>query len=300
MRVFLSWSGPESRAVAIFLRGWLKGVIQALDPWMSEEDIGKGTVSFLEILKSLDGAGAGVVIFTRGNLGAPWLYFEAGALAQKVGGSEPSSVLKLVCTYLYGVKPEDLLRLPLGNYQGTRAESREDTLRLVSSLNTLVSHPLDKQELEDSFGRRWDDLDRELRRIKEAKLEDAPAPKQADPADLLQSVLAALARLPSEVALQVTSELRQSATARAYLRGVLGEADEPDSLASAMRRMRMRPPPEIQPQIITDPELLAALGPPPPELSMNARAAARARTKVEEAAKSTRETPPAKQKEEKE
>jgi hypothetical protein len=42
MKVFISWSGPRSQAIAQTLHTWLKDVIQTLDPWISVEDIDKG------------------------------------------------------------------------------------------------------------------------------------------------------------------------------------------------------------------------------------------------------------------
>jgi len=41
MKVFISWSGQRSAAVADALRYWLPKVIQALEPWMSADDIEK-------------------------------------------------------------------------------------------------------------------------------------------------------------------------------------------------------------------------------------------------------------------
>jgi len=42
MKVFISWSVQRSAAVADALRYWLPKVIQALEPWMSADDIEKG------------------------------------------------------------------------------------------------------------------------------------------------------------------------------------------------------------------------------------------------------------------
>lgn len=42
MKIFISWSGTRSRAMAVALRNWLPDVVQAFKPFMSEEDIEKG------------------------------------------------------------------------------------------------------------------------------------------------------------------------------------------------------------------------------------------------------------------
>jgi len=42
MKVFISWSGGMSKAVAETLREWLPCVIQAVEPWMSAHDIERG------------------------------------------------------------------------------------------------------------------------------------------------------------------------------------------------------------------------------------------------------------------
>ena len=49
MKIFICWSGPLSHAVAELLRVWLKSVIQAVDPFLSSENIPKGTDWFSTI-----------------------------------------------------------------------------------------------------------------------------------------------------------------------------------------------------------------------------------------------------------
>ncbi len=81
MKVFISWSGDRSRVVAEALRDWLPNVIQALDPWISE-DIAKGTKWLSKIDEELDKARVGIICSTMENCAATWIVFEASALAK--------------------------------------------------------------------------------------------------------------------------------------------------------------------------------------------------------------------------
>src|SRR5688572_14343462 len=92
-RVFLTWSGDRSKAVSTALRTWLPKVIQNLDPWMSDNDIDKGTRWASEISVQLHQSKIGIICLTPENIREPWVNFEAGALS-KLEGS-------YVCTYLY-------------------------------------------------------------------------------------------------------------------------------------------------------------------------------------------------------
>src|SRR5215475_10411412 len=84
LKVFISWSGDKSKAVAQQLKDWLPQVINALEPWISFEDIGKGRRWSPEIGAQLAATNAGIVCVTAANREHPWLLFESGALSKAV------------------------------------------------------------------------------------------------------------------------------------------------------------------------------------------------------------------------
>src|SRR5260370_13401202 len=117
MKVFISWSGDLSKRVAELLKQWLPDVLQSVEPWISSEDIEKGTVWFGEISKQLDEISVGIICVTQANVNAPWILFEAGALSN---GREKARV----CPLLIDLKPETLNQ-PLGQFNAVRATKRE-------------------------------------------------------------------------------------------------------------------------------------------------------------------------------
>lgn len=157
MKIFLSWSGDVSRNVAEALRDWLPNVLQAAQPWMSSEDIHKGSRWTAEMAGQLAEIKAGVVCLTRENLRAPWLHYEAGALSRTIDKT-------MVCPYLFGIKPTDVTG-PLIQFQASES-NRKDTLALTRTLNSALGSTklLDKQ-LDRAYERWWPDLDETLRSI---------------------------------------------------------------------------------------------------------------------------------------
>lgn len=75
--VFISWSGERSKGVAAALYDWLPMVVQSARPWMSEEDIEKGSRGLEDVGKALVAMGVGIICLTAGNLERPWILFEA-------------------------------------------------------------------------------------------------------------------------------------------------------------------------------------------------------------------------------
>lgn len=157
MRVFISWSGKRSEAVAQALSHWLPHMITSVRPWLSSDDIEKGARWNSEIAVQLRDSQIGIICLTEENLNAPWILFEAGAISKSLEGAR-------VCTFLFGIKPSDVGQ-PLGQFQATRA-TKEDTRKLVFSINrALGEDKVEDDVLENIFNQWWPFLERDLRAI---------------------------------------------------------------------------------------------------------------------------------------
>ncbi|MFN8475090.1 MAG: TIR domain-containing protein [Anaerolineae bacterium] len=157
VNVFLSWSGSRSRIVAEVLRDWLPKVHQLVHPWISV-DIEKGARWDGEIAARLDECRIGILCLTAENMREPWLLFEAGAISRTKDAR--------ACTYLFELKPSDLLGSPLASFQHTRADDKEDTRRLIRTINnSLGSEKLGERQLDASFDKWWPDLEAALSEI---------------------------------------------------------------------------------------------------------------------------------------
>ena len=102
------------------------GVVQRVEPWMSDDSIDGGARWNDAIVKALEETDFGIVCVTRANQTAPWLNFEAGAVAKKVGRGR-------VVPLLIDLPPTDL-EGPLTAFQW-RLLNEKDVRRLVHDLN---------------------------------------------------------------------------------------------------------------------------------------------------------------------
>jgi hypothetical protein len=188
MKVFISWSGERSRAVAEAFRVWLPNVIQTVDPWVSLADIEKGARWSTEITAQLEACSVGLICLTPENLSAHWLLFEAGALSKTVDKT-------FVCPYLLNLQPTDI-QGPLAQFQATTAEKPE-TRKLLHTINKASGdHALQVPQVDAAFEKWWSELDSQLQAISAVQL-SAP-PKRPD-RELLEEVLEtvrAMARRP--------------------------------------------------------------------------------------------------------
>jgi hypothetical protein len=69
MKVFISWSGQRSRAVARELHEWLQLVMPTtIEPWMSDSDLDKGSRWAVGLGQGLAEMSAGISVLTPENV----------------------------------------------------------------------------------------------------------------------------------------------------------------------------------------------------------------------------------------
>lgn len=203
MKIFLSWSGETSRQVALALRDFLPLVANVFEPWMSQEDIAKGSRWTQELSAKLDTTDAGILCLTRSNLSAEWLLFEAGALAKTANA--------LVCPYLFRLRPSEV-KGPLTLLQAvTSAEDKEENRKLVRTLYARVKDGrLTDALLDKAFDQWWDtDLSKRLANIAEPPESAVPARSTED---MLEEMLTILRGMASRSAV--------AESARAFIHGL--------------------------------------------------------------------------------
>ena len=207
MKVFISWSGNRSKAVATLLNEWLQLVLQAVRPWMSTE-MDRGSVWFAELTNQLKDTTIGIVCLTQDNLEKPWILFESGAVAK---GLERSRI----CTFLIDLAPTDVSD-PLAQFNHT-TPSKEGLFALVSTLNkALGDGALQVKTLEDVFNTYWPRFESGFEEILEKSPDGEHTTKRA-PDDLLVEILKTVRNIEHKN-LRITSN--QSA-AHSPLRGLI-------------------------------------------------------------------------------
>lgn len=111
MKVFISWSGDKSREVGELLNEWLQCVLQAVTPWISTQDIGKGSLWNSEINTQLETVSSGILCLTQENKEKPWILFEAGSLAKGLSENR-------IYTFLIDLQSQDVIP-PLTQFNHT-------------------------------------------------------------------------------------------------------------------------------------------------------------------------------------
>lgn len=179
MKIFISWSGKLSEQTALCLRTWLQNVIQVAQPYVSTEDMDKGSRWFAEIDRELGDCEFGIICLTRENMNKPWILFEAGAMSRSITRAR-------VTPLLIDITAADLSG-PLAQFQAT-AISKEDMLRLVKDISAAIPGQSGEAIIERSFHRWWPDLPKAVTEIVES-IEPNRNKVEREDRDLLEELL---------------------------------------------------------------------------------------------------------------
>jgi len=208
MRIFISWSGALSRDVAAALRDWLPSVVQHAEPWVSSEDVAKGTRWSVELGRELQDSDFGIICVTPANVDRPWLNFETGALSLRFGESR-------VSPFLLGVGHAAVAGGPLAQFQATLYHAA-DVARLVRSVNARSKTPLAEGLLEKAVRHWWPNLQAALDPLVARAEAEAEAPKSSTSEAMLAEILEltraqGAAKLPEAMAdaVPITPQLRE-------------------------------------------------------------------------------------------
>lgn len=188
MKVFISWSEEPSRSIARALDGWLESVVQHVDVWMSDEEIGSGQRWNEAISKSLDETHFGIVCVTRANQHAPWLIFEAGAIAKSVDEGR-------VVPLCIDLKSTDVTG-PLSGFQA-RLLDKDGVRRLVRDLNEAAEKEMPKERLDGIFNAMWPELEAAVLDAINAVQPETQPSRSAE--DMLEELVERIRRIDRQV-----------------------------------------------------------------------------------------------------
>ena len=192
VKVFISWSGEKSKAVAKLLKTWISDMIQAIDPWVSDDNLERGVIWFSEISKALREVDVGIICLTEENKNAPWILFETGALS---GGADDPRI----CTFLVDLDPADVQQ-PLSQYNHT-FPTKESLYSLIKTLNSkLDKDQLDTAKLNRIFEHSWTEFETKFNEILKQYGDNKPPKPKTREELLLEEVLYSVRTIEKKLA----------------------------------------------------------------------------------------------------
>lgn len=153
MKLFVSWSGERSKALAHALRDWLPLVLHYAEPWLSEADIDAGTRWADAVAKQLETCNFGIICITRENLSSPWILFEAGALAKSLEGSR-------VIPLLLDLDFKEISG-PLAQFQAKKVD-QSGLRETIDSINKTAPQAVLEDRYKQLFEALWPDLEKKV------------------------------------------------------------------------------------------------------------------------------------------
>ncbi len=156
MKVFISWSGERSQALAQALHDWIPLVLHNVEPWLSQADIEAGDRWADAVAKELSDSNFGIICVTRENVGSPWILFEAGALAKSMQGSK-------VIPLLLDLEFRDITG-PLAQFQAKKLE-KAGISEVINSINQTASLAVPEARAKQLFDALWPEFEKKVSSI---------------------------------------------------------------------------------------------------------------------------------------
>jgi len=128
MKIFISWSGERSKALAIALKEWIPLILQYAQPWVSEKDISAGDRWAQAVSGELESSNFGILCITPENLSSEWILFEAGALSKSMLDAK-------VIPLLFGLELSDLSG-PLSQFQALKIDQK-GIMDVITAINAV-------------------------------------------------------------------------------------------------------------------------------------------------------------------
>lgn len=204
MKVFISWSGAESRQIAEALRDWLPAIFESVEPYMSARDNEAGVRWGTVISDNLEETDFGILCLTPENLQAPWILFEAGALSKAV---QVARVVPL----LHRLTPASVTS-PLSQFHMKQLD--EAGIRdVVSLINSALPTTRSESALTLAFQGLWPSLRDRLAQVQVS--EDSHTPYRSD-RELIEEILSTVRNtyqslpIPAGTAVEAARRLARS------------------------------------------------------------------------------------------
>lgn len=156
-KIFISWSGKNSKKIAMELKEMLEKKVFAstdLECFVSTVDIASGDDWWNKINKELKKCKQGILCVTKENIKAPWIFFEAGAL---VARDVPTIPLLFNCSI------NSLEGSPIKGKQCIDFYDQYQFLKMICDINNSMKLlPLEKSQLNSIAKEAYEELKKEL------------------------------------------------------------------------------------------------------------------------------------------
>lgn len=153
MKVFISWSGKRSKAMANALKEWIPLIVQHAEPFVSDKDISAGDRWAQAIAGELENSNFGILCITPENISSEWIMFEAGALSKAM---QDAKVIPL----LFGLELSDLSG-PLQQFQALKVDE-SGMLDALKAINAASENKTGDATIEQLVPALWSRLQEKL------------------------------------------------------------------------------------------------------------------------------------------